>query len=71
MSFFHVVRSFLSRPVLAHRFQRLTLDIAPVPDSGSGPRKGGPRRTYQEIGQSSDIGTTNIHVRRRDRTSTV
>jgi len=40
----------------------------PVPDSGSGPRKGGPRRTYQEIGQSSNISTIDPDVGDRHRT---
>ena len=41
----------------------------PVPVSGSGPRKVGPRRTYQGIGQSSDIGFIDIDVGDRDQTS--
>ena len=40
-----------------------------VPDSGSGPHKGGPRCIYQEIGQSSDIGTIDPDVGDRRQTS--
>jgi len=50
---------FLSRPVLGHQFQRLTSDIAH--------RKGGPRHTCQEIGQSSNISTIDPDVGDRHR----
>jgi len=38
-------------------------------DSGRDPRKVGLRHTYQDIGQSSDIGTTNLDVGDRHQTS--
>ena len=40
-----------------------------VPDSGRGPRKVGPKRTYQGMGLSSDIGTMDINVGDRHQTS--
>ena len=40
----------------------------PVLDSNDGPRKVGPRYTYQGVGQSSDIGTINIDVGDQDQT---
>jgi len=39
--------------------------------SGSRPRKGGPRHTYQEIGQSSDIGFVDPDVGDRHQTSPI
>ena len=42
-------RSSVPKTNLRHR--------TPVLGSGSGTRKGGPIRTYQKFGQSSDIGT--------------
>ena len=41
----------------------------PVPDTGRGSRKVGPRHTYQRIGQSSDISTTDPDVGNRYRPS--
>ena len=41
----------------------------PMPDSGRGPHKVGPKRTYQRIGQSSDIGTIDPDVGDRHRPS--
>jgi len=40
-----------------------------MPDSGSRPRKGGHRRTYHGIGQSSDIDTIDPDVGDRHQTS--
>jgi len=42
-----------------------------VHDSGRGPCKGGPRRTYQETGQSSDIDTIDPVVGDRHQTSSI
>jgi len=41
----------------------------PVPDSKDGPRRVGPRYTYQGVGQSSDIGIMDLDVGDRHQTS--
>jgi len=53
----------LSTPVtdLRHR--------TPVPDGKDGPRKVGPRYTYQGVGQSSDIGNMDPDIGDRHQTS--
>jgi len=56
-------RSLILEADLRHR--------TPVLDNGRGPRKGGPRRTYQEVGQSSDIGTIDPDVGDRHQTSLI
>ena len=41
----------------------------PMPDSKDGPRKVGPRYTYQGVGQSSDFRTIDLDVGNRHQTS--
>ena len=41
-----------------------------MPDSGSGPRKGAPKCTYQETGQSSEVGSIGPNIGDRHQTST-
>jgi len=41
----------------------------PVPDSRDGPRKVGPRYTYQGVGQSSNIDIMNLDIGDRHQTS--
>ena len=55
------LRSLIPVTDLRHR--------TPVPDSKDGPHKVGHRYAYQGVGQSSDVGTTDLDVGDQHQTS--